>query len=50
VPKLQVDTLFVKNGGLMINGLKEEKLLQTFFSSIIAYYKDLKEDLFADFC
>ncbi|MDQ1253693.1 MAG: hypothetical protein QG646_2880, partial [Euryarchaeota archaeon] len=50
VPKLQLDTIFVKDGGLMNSGLKEKNLLQAFFSSMTAYYKDVKESLFADFC
>ena len=34
----------------MSSGLKEKNLLQAFFSSMTAYYKDVKEGLFADFC
>ncbi|KKI00139.1 hypothetical protein EO95_07465 [Methanosarcina sp. 1.H.T.1A.1] len=50
VPKLQLNTVFVQNGRIVSSGLKEENLLQAFFSSMTAYYKDVKEDLFADFC
>lgn len=50
VPKLQLDTLFVQNGRIVSSGLKEENLRQAFFSSMTAYYKDIKEGLFADFC
>ncbi len=50
VPKLQLNTFFVQNGRILSSGLKEENLLQAFFSLMTAYYKDLKEGLFADFC
>ena len=50
VPKLQLDTLFVLNLGIVNSGLKEKTPLNAFFSSMTAYYKDVKEGLFADFC
>lgn len=50
VPKLQLNTFFVQNRRIVSSGLKEENLLQAFFSLMTAYYKDLKEGLFAYFC
>ncbi|MFZ2497965.1 disaggregatase related repeat-containing protein [Methanosarcina sp.] len=50
VPKLQLNTFFVQNGRSVSSGLKEDNLLQAFFSSMTVYYKDIKEGLFADFC
>ena len=46
VPKIQLDTSFVQNGEIMSSGLKEDKLLQAFLSSITAYYQDLKKKVY----
>jgi hypothetical protein len=42
MPKLQLDTHFVQNKGIVSNFLNEENLLQAFFSSVMEYYNDVK--------
>jgi uncharacterized membrane protein len=45
VPKLQLDTLFVQNRGIVSSCSNEENLLQAFLSSAMEYYNDVKEEL-----
>jgi hypothetical protein len=49
VPKLQLDTLFVQNRGVVSSCLNEENLVQAFLSSAMEHYNHVKEGLFADF-